>query len=154
GLGSLTVNGATTLTAGSGNNITLDNILNDFNSVRIVSGNNVTIWDNSAIVLAGPSTVSGTLNVTAKGTISQSGGALSVTAASSTFTINAVTADVLLGSQANDFGGQTVAFNTTGGGVLHDVSLRNISATPAYPSLPAILHTLTLQLDNSGVNLP
>jgi filamentous hemagglutinin family protein len=155
GAGSLTVAGAATLTAsGAANNVTLDNLNNDFSSVRVVTGNNVALWDKNGIILAGPSTISGTLNVTAGGSISQSGGGLTVNGGASTFTINGVTADILVGTQPNDFGNQTVTFTTTGGGTLHDVSFRNTSTLASFPSLPASLHTLTLQLDNAGVNLP
>ncbi|MBM3249714.1 MAG: filamentous hemagglutinin N-terminal domain-containing protein, partial [Candidatus Omnitrophica bacterium] len=69
--GALTVTGSTTLAAGAGNNITLDNA-NNFNSVGITSGNNVTLNDINAIAL-NASTVSGTLNVTSVGAITDNG---------------------------------------------------------------------------------
>ena len=56
---SLSVTGAATFAAGSGNNITLNNADNDFASVGITSGKNVTINDNNAVAL-NASTVSGT----------------------------------------------------------------------------------------------
>ena len=62
--GALAVTGATTLAAGSGNNITLDTGTNNFSSVAITTGNNVTLVDTNAISLAA-STISGTLDVTA-----------------------------------------------------------------------------------------
>ena len=73
--GILTVSGDTSVGAGAGNNITLTNGSNDFTGgVRIVSGLNVGLQDTNAIVLgngSGASTISGTLAVTAAGTITQ-----------------------------------------------------------------------------------
>ena len=50
----------------SGNSITLSNASNDFATVAITSGNNVTLVDTNALAL-GASTVSGTLGVTTSG---------------------------------------------------------------------------------------
>jgi len=68
----LTVSGTTIIAAGSANNITLNNAGNNFGTVAITSGNNVSLTDSNAIAL-GTSTVSGTLGVTATGAITQSG---------------------------------------------------------------------------------
>ena len=70
--GALTVTGATSLTAGSTNNITFDNVSNNFERLGISSGNNVSIRDANALALT-TSTVSGTLDVTTAGAITQSG---------------------------------------------------------------------------------
>ncbi|MFZ4695518.1 MAG: beta strand repeat-containing protein [Verrucomicrobiia bacterium] len=73
--GVITANGNGTtalLTAGPANSITLSNPLNDWNTVRIVSANNVLLADANAVDL-GASTVSGTLDVSAGGVIVQSG---------------------------------------------------------------------------------
>ena len=70
--GALSVTGATTLAAGAGNDITLDSAGNNFSTVAITSGRNVTLVDADALNL-GASTVSGTLNVTAGGAITDSG---------------------------------------------------------------------------------
>ena len=78
--GNLAVTGATTLSAGAGNDITLNNAHN-FSTVSITSGRNVTLNDTNALVL-GASTVSGTLGVTTAGAITQSG-ALNVTGTTS-----------------------------------------------------------------------
>ena len=69
--GALIVGGPTTLAAGAANSITLNNA-NDFNTVSVVSGNNVTFNDVNALDL-GASTVSGTLSVTTNGAITDSG---------------------------------------------------------------------------------
>src|SRR5258708_9599940 len=70
--GDLTVGGTTTLAAGAGNNITLDNADDFVGAVSVVSGKDVTLSDVNAITL-GASAVSGNLTVTANGLISDSG---------------------------------------------------------------------------------
>ncbi|MFH0797180.1 MAG: hypothetical protein V2A65_09030, partial [Candidatus Omnitrophota bacterium] len=70
--GDLAVTGATTLAAGTANDITLDNAANDFSSVGITTANNVTLVDANDIVLA-DCTVSGNFDVTALGNILDGG---------------------------------------------------------------------------------
>ena len=70
--GALTVAGTTRLVAGSGNDITLTNASNDFGTVAVASGRNVALTDAGALDL-GASTISGTLNVTTAGAITDSG---------------------------------------------------------------------------------
>ncbi|MBT6601080.1 MAG: filamentous hemagglutinin N-terminal domain-containing protein, partial [Nitrospina sp.] len=70
--GVLTISGVTTLAAGSGNDITLDTSTNNFATVVITSGRNVSLRDAGAIIL-GASTVSGTYGITAGGAITDSG---------------------------------------------------------------------------------
>ena len=77
--GAIIVPGTATIAAGAANNVTLSSGSNDFSTLVITSGNNVSVTDSSALVL-GASTVSGTLSVTTSGAITQSG-ALSVTGA-------------------------------------------------------------------------
>ena len=96
--GALIVGGAATLTAGSSNNITLNDAGNDFASVGITSGKNVVINDINALVLDA-STVSGTLNVTTNGAITDNG-ALLVTGAA---TFAAGSANDITLNNANDF---------------------------------------------------
>ncbi len=149
--GDLSVGGTTTLAAGTGNDITLNNS-NDFGTVVITTGRNVTLVDTNAIDL-GASTVSGTLSIMAGGDITQSG-ALSVTSGSSAFTINAgANKNVLLGTEANHFGSQAVTITTSGGGSIQDVSFRNVDSSPASPTFPSSLRNLTLQFDSAGVAL-
>src|SRR5205807_323488 len=75
--GTVTVSGTATLTAGTtSDDITLDNA-NNFGTVSIVKGHDVTLNDTNGIIL-GTSTVSHDLVVTAAGTITDSGN-LSVT---------------------------------------------------------------------------
>ena len=96
--GNLVVTGTTTLAAGAGNDITLDNA-NNFSTVSITSGRNVTLNDTNALVL-GASTVSGTLGVTTAGAITQSG-ALNVTGTTSLAA--GAANDVTLNNASNNF---------------------------------------------------
>ena len=59
--GNLNVTGTTTLAAGAGNDITLDSAANNFSTVAITSGRNVTLVDSNALDL-GASTISWNLN--------------------------------------------------------------------------------------------
>ncbi|HEY0862460.1 MAG TPA: filamentous hemagglutinin N-terminal domain-containing protein, partial [Lacunisphaera sp.] len=97
----LSVGGTTTFAAGSSNNITLNNASNSFGSaVAITSGNNVTLVDSGAIDLAA-STVSGNLDVSAAGAITDSGN-LSVTG---TTTLAAGSGNNITLDASNNFGG-------------------------------------------------
>ena len=49
--GNLAVTGTTTLAAGAGNDITLDSAGNNFSTVAITSGRNVTLVDSNALNL-------------------------------------------------------------------------------------------------------
>ncbi len=106
--GALIVVGTTTLAAGAGNNITLNNAANAFTgAVGITSGNNVILVDNIATALAA-STVSGTLTVTSNGAITQTG-ALVVTGASS---FNAGANAITLNNGGNNFTGAVTLTNS------------------------------------------
>lgn len=99
--GALNVTGATTLAAGAANNITLDDT-NNFSSVGITSGNDVTLNDTDALVL-NASTISGNLNVTTNGNVTQTGAIIANGAAkTATFTTGAVN-DLTLNNASNDF---------------------------------------------------
>ncbi|WP_080885985.1 hypothetical protein [Nitrospira japonica] len=149
--GALNVAGTTTLAAGAGNDITLTNAGNDFSTVAITSGHNVALTDSNALVL-GASTVSGTLGLTAGGPLSQSG-VLNVTGVT-TFTATTTNTDVLLATQANDFGSAIVFGGTQSN--LRDVRLRNVNAGASVPTLAGLtnLRNLTLTFDNAPISLP
>ena len=76
------------------------------NTVGITSGNNVAMTDVNALDL-GTSTVSGTLNVTTAGALTQSG---PVTVAGTTTLAAGVTNNILLNNAGNDF--STVAMTS------------------------------------------
>ena len=92
--------GNTTLAAGVGNDITFNNAGNNFSSVGITSGNNVTLRDTNALTL-GTSTVTGALNVTAGGAITQSGPLTGTTLTAKT--LNNGGAAITLNDPANNF---------------------------------------------------
>src|SRR5206468_1483085 len=96
--GALAVTGRTTVAAGAGNNITLNNVGNNFSTVGITSGNNVMLQDANALIL-GASTVSGTLDVTNAGALPRSA-ALAVTG--TTLAAGAANS-ITLNNAANDF---------------------------------------------------
>jgi len=152
--GTLTVPQQTTLTAGAANNITLDNAANDFNSVQILSGNNVTLVDKNALNFglyfgwngfgAYPSSIAGNLSVTAGGDISQTGynngsyAAISVGGAT-TFTATNASAPInlLLGTNnpfnpgsgsANNFAGTVTLARSNSNTGFSTVELRNINS--------------------------
>lgn len=98
----VTITGTATLAAGSQNDITLTKSTNNFNIVRIVSGEDVNLRDSGAVVLtpaALDSTVSGNLTVTAGGAVTQDTGNLLVTAGKTTLKAAGVT----LSNAANNF---------------------------------------------------
>jgi hypothetical protein len=138
-----------TFDAGTANDIFLNNPGNDFSTVAILSGNDVILQDANSIDL-GPSTVSASFSVTAHGDITESG-ALHVTSGPSSFTIDTATGDVLLGSQANDFGNQSVTVSAVNGGSVRDVTFRNINAAAAFPTLPALLRNLSVEFNAAPI---
>ncbi|MCE9535908.1 MAG: filamentous hemagglutinin N-terminal domain-containing protein, partial [Nitrospirae bacterium] len=149
--GILTVTGATTLAVGAANNINLATSANNFSVVSVTSGNIVSLRDTNALIL-GTSTVGGALALTTGGALTQSG-ALNVTGAT-TFTATAANTDILLGTQANNFGGAlSVAGTLTN---FRDLSLRNVNAGATVPALAGLtaLRNLTLTYTNAPVALP
>ncbi len=121
--GSLAVTGVTTLATGSGNDITLNNVANDFSSVTVTSANNVNLADANTLDL-GASTVSGTLNVTTNGALTQSG---ALTVAGTTTLVAGSGNDITLTNASNDFSTVTV---TSGRNVaLTDASALDLGAS-------------------------
>ncbi len=125
----MTAAGPTTLAAGVGNNIILTNAANDFSTVGITSGNNVTLNDTNALIL-GASTVSGALGVTTNGALTQSG-ALSVVG---TMTLAAGPGnDIILNNAANDF--STVGVTTGNNVALTDTNALDLGAATVAGTL-------------------
>jgi len=162
--GALRVGGTTTLAAGSGNDITLDNA-NDFvGAVDIVSARNVTLNDINGLTVGGTlagdlSTVSGgatafnTLNVgglltvVANGTISDNG---NVTVVGAT-TLNAGIGDITL-NNADDFGGAVSIVNA------NNVTLVDVNSLTVGGNVAGSLSTTAngataLNALNVGANL-
>jgi len=110
--GAVVVKGTTTVGAGAGNDVTLDNAGNNFASVAVTSARNVTLVDADGIEL-GASRVGGELRVTAHGAITD-GGALVV---GGTTTLEAgAENNVLLDELENDFATVSVTGATGGAG--------------------------------------
>jgi filamentous hemagglutinin family protein len=153
--GTITVPYQTILTAGATHDITLDDANNTFNSVQIVSGDNVTLVDKNAINFGSinygsgyPSHIYGNLSVTAGGDITQmyyqyyDGYSAITVGGATTFTANNASSPINLylgpnpfngyspyTGQSNDFvGGVTLARNNTNTG-FSNVWLRNIDST-------------------------
>jgi hypothetical protein len=127
--GAVSVNGAATFAAGSANDITLGNASNNFGTVKITSGNNVTVGDSNGIDL-GASTISGTLGVTASGAITQSG-VLSVNG-SATFAAGAGN-DITLSNASNDF--STVKITSGRNVTLADANALDLGASTVSGTL-------------------
>ncbi|HUU93770.1 MAG TPA: hypothetical protein VM238_21465 [Phycisphaerae bacterium] len=102
--GLVTVVGTTRLEAGAANHITLDTITNDFvGAVTVTSGNNVMLVDVNALTFAG-ATVSGALDVTADGAITDTG-VVPITVAGTTRLEAGAANDIVLDLVTNDFVG-------------------------------------------------
>ena len=114
--GNVAVTGTTTLAAGAGNDITLDSAGNNFSTVAITSGRNVTLVDSNALNL-GASTIAGTLNVTTAGAITDSGNMV----VTGTTTLAAGAGNDITLDNANNF--STIAI-TSG----HNVTLNDTNA--------------------------
>ncbi|HSW93230.1 MAG TPA: MBG domain-containing protein [Gammaproteobacteria bacterium] len=146
--GTLTFPGTLTIAAGATQDITLNSAANNFGTVVITSGRNVSLLDTNSTIL-GASTISGTLGVTAGGTISQSG-ALTVSG-TPTFTVTAPLSDILLSTSANAFS-TTPVFTSNGN--IRDLSLRRTLAGATVPAIPTGVRNLTLIFDSAGMVLP
>ncbi len=148
GNGNVTVTGATTLAAGA-NNITFNQTGNNFSTVQITAGNNVTLVDTDDLDL-GTSNIAGTLNVTANGDITANSGNLRV---DGTTTLAANASDITLDQPGNNFNTLTI---TSGRNVtVRDEDGLNLGAITATTSAGASGNTIsvtatgTLQLQNA-----
>jgi trimeric autotransporter adhesin len=127
--GALAVTDTATLAAGAGNDITLSNAANNFSTVAITSGSDVTLVDSGALAL-GASTVSGALNVTTGDALTQSG-ALAVT---DTATLAAgADNDITLSNAANNF--STVVITSGNNVTLRDVGPLALGASTVSGAL-------------------
>ena len=127
--GALNVAGTTTLNAGAANNITLNNAANNFSTVGVTSGNNVTLVDVNALDL-GASAISATLNVTTAGALTQSG---PVTVAGTTTLAAGAANNIILNNVGNNFGQVGI---TSGNNVsLRDADALNFAASTVSGTL-------------------
>ena len=98
----------------------MNNAANDFSTVGITSGNNVALTDANALDLAA-STVSGTLDVTTNGALTQSG---PLTVTGMTTLAAGAANDITLNNAANNF--STVGI-TSGNNVALTMPMRSTS---------------------------
>jgi trimeric autotransporter adhesin len=126
--------------------VTLNNAGNDFSSVSITSGNNVTLADINALDL-GSSTVSGALNVTTNGAITQSG---PVAVAGAT-TLSAGTGDITLDNPLNDF--STVGVTSANNVTLRDSNNISLGTSAAGGNFSVTAGGAILDGDASAINI-
>lgn len=179
--GAITVGGQTTLTAGATNDITLGNPGNSLNYVQLVSGKDVTLVDTGGITFGqncgceAENTISGSLNVTAGGTITQvnspyDGYSQILVTGPTTFTASNANSPIQLilgystaasdqySGEANSFGGgiTLLAANLNTG--FNDVYVRNTSANAtSITGLTSVgtLDNVALYYDNAlSLTLP
>ena len=173
-VGGPSVVGQTTLTAGAANDITLTNAGNSFSSVQIVSGDNVTLVAPGGINFGNEcnncgsyyNAISGNLNVTAGGTITQtsSGGdgvSRITVGGTSTFTADNPSSqiDLILGTgEMNTFSGVITLAAANGNTGFSNVYIRNASSNAAVIDGLTSVGTLSnvgLYFDNApSVTLP
>ncbi|MES2823032.1 MAG: filamentous hemagglutinin N-terminal domain-containing protein, partial [Pseudomonadota bacterium] len=136
------------LTAGAANDITLNTAANNFTSVQVVSGKNVTLVDTNAIQFGnGASAISENLAVTAGGSISQyleyQNSAPVTVGGTATFTATAAAMDLIWGPNQGNYGqGYRGAVNSitgavtlaTSGGSWRDIQLSNSNAAASVVS--------------------
>jgi hypothetical protein len=151
----LNVVSVTTLAAGSGNDITLTNAGNNFNSIGVASGRNVSLTDSNALNLAS-STVSGSLNVNTGGDLTQSE-TLAVTGAT-TLNANSGNSDISL-AENNTFSGGIVSvvgkdvnINQNGNLTISGVEAKGNVTIKANGGTLTLPDELSIILDNDLTN--
>jgi hypothetical protein len=147
--------GTATFTVLGNNNILLNSFANNigtvgFNSLKADTTTQVSYRDSGAVNLGNSNLGLGTFNITSAGDLTQAGGTTvtqKIGAAGSTFTFTAGTAT--LTRAGNSFEGPI-----TFAGTVTEVSLRNDSLTPQFPTLPTGLTDLTLNYGAAPISLP
>jgi hypothetical protein len=109
---------ALVITAGSANDVTLNNASNSIPSLRVNSADSVSVTNSGATSLNGPSVVSGDFTLSSNGAITQNAQLWTVTGAT-TLTASAA-GDVLLPNSGNDWGSVGVPQGTNA--VIMDVN--------------------------------
>ncbi|MEI6107163.1 MAG: filamentous hemagglutinin N-terminal domain-containing protein, partial [Opitutae bacterium] len=155
--GTLTVPGTASFTTG-GFAITLTDIANNFTgavSLNNTGANAVAVVNNTSLILGSSGMGNGTFAATTiGGSISQTG-AITKTGATSTFTIDTgTTKDILLHTQANNFGGGAVTFATANGGTIRDIGLRDDNAAASLAGLPTSARNIDLYFGGAAIALP
>ena len=150
----ITVSGTSSFSAGA-NAITLTQT-NAFTGAVSLSNsgtNNVSVTNGSALQI-GTSSIGQNLSLTASGSISETG-VITASGGTTTVAVTAANSDILLGSQANNFGTNALVFGGTLADI-RDVALRNVNAGAVLPSFTGLsnLRNLTLEFDNAAIAFP
>jgi hypothetical protein len=145
--GAVVVPGTTTLAAGTANDITLTNASNDFSTVGITSGNNVTLTDANALTI-NTSTVSGNFSANASGltvggAVASTGGSLNLTGANTVTQLANLTAN----------GANNVTVTTTTGPITMAAAATTTSGTGAISYTAGTDVTLGSLSTGGGVNV-
>lgn len=156
--GNLAISGRTTIAAGSGNDITLDEAGNDFaDRVTITSGNNVTLRDTNGLTLS-TTTVSGDFNVMANGSIVDFG---DISVAGTTTLAAGAGNNITLNRVGNDFNtvqvtsGNNVTLRDTNGIDLGDSTVSgtfNVKTNGAITDSGTLIITGTTTLAAGAAN--
>ena len=157
-LGALTVPGTSSFTtSGSTDSITLTNSNNHFvGAVALTntgSGNDVSLTNNTDLLLDS-SSISANLTLIAGGNISQIG-AISANSGTTTLSLTAASKDILLDTQANDFGTSAIVFSGTQSNI-RDVGIQNNDSGAVSPDFSGLtnLRNLTLIFTGNSIVLP
>ncbi len=155
--GSLTVGGTSNFTTGAAS-IALPAPSNAFAGAVSLNNNGanpVSLYNVGNLVLGTSTMGSGTLNVTtASGSISQVA-PITKTGGTSTFTLSGASGqDVLLHTQANNFGGGSVIFNASNAGTIRDIGLRDENGAASLAGLPTTARNIDVFFGNAAIALP
>ncbi len=147
--GALVVPGTSSFSAGAhAIDLSTNGTSNNFTGAVSLSNSGafaVTLTNSGALVV-GTVNVGQALSLTAGGSITQTG-VITATGGATTLAVTAAASDILLGSQANDFGTSAWVFGGTKSNI-RDVSIRNINAGAVLPSFTGLtsLRNLTVTL--------
>jgi Repeats of unknown function (DUF5649) len=150
--GVLDIDGTTAITA-TGFNVTL-NQANVLTGAVSATAADLTV-NNTIDTVLGASTLTGALDVTSKGHVTQTG-LLDVDGITKVTIDTTLAQDVLLGTTfANDLTG-AVTIATASGGTVRDIALRNVSTSASLASIPTSgsVRDLTVVFNNASVVLP
>jgi len=151
GITTITVPGTSSFNAAA-NSISLGNNNSLTGAVTLTNSgaNDVTLTNTSALQLD-TSTIGGNLTLTAGGNISEIG---VITASTGTTTLSTIASgsDILLGSEANNFGASALTFSGTLSNI-RDVEIQNTNTLAATPDFSTMTNLRNLTLNFTGTNL-
>ncbi|MBO6656344.1 MAG: hypothetical protein JJ934_05600, partial [Pseudomonadales bacterium] len=145
--GTLSVTGATTITAQAGDNVALDAATNNFGSIGVTQANDVSIVDTDGVTL-NASTIGGTLNVTADGNITGTQ-TLSVTGITTLDAGDTATGtnDISLTNASNDF--STLVITQAGDATVVDTNALTLNGSTVGGLLDVTADDITINAGQS-----